>query len=323
MLYQKLLETHKLYRKFKNYPHITDDYWSSRLVEHNISPNQVSLDPETGKLLYKPLAVQLTKDKQDFLLIDKLSNKAKALKKLGHAQFAINDRDELILDIDGVRLLVETGQELEIVHEIFVLGVYNFIYDKPCIAIDIGMNTGFASLFFANRENVETVYSYEPFKATYEQALRNFALNPKLATKIKAFDYGVGAREETIVVEYDYNVKGSVGIAGIDELFKSADSSSIARAELPIKPFGEIFNGIVAAHPDKDIVAKIDCEGSEYGILDSLAENGQLEKIKIIMMEWHKKGPEPLIKNLQSAGFTIFSRLPLSDNVGSLYAVRA
>ncbi|WP_332864361.1 FkbM family methyltransferase [Pannus brasiliensis] len=292
------------------------------MVEQNISPTQVELDAKTGKLLYKPFALHLTKDKQDFLLNAKLSNKAKALKKSGNARFEISDAEELILDIDGVRLIIETGQELEIAHEIFLLGIYNFVYDKPCVAIDIGMNTGFASLFFANRQNVEVVYSYEPFKATYEQALRNIALNPRLAGKIKAFDYGVGAREETITVEYDYKVKGSVGISGIDELWKSADSSSIARAELPIKPFSEIFTGILAAHPDKDIVAKIDCEGSEYGILDSLAENGQLEKIKIIMMEWHKQGPDPLVKHLQKAGFAIFSRLPLSDNVGTLYAVR-
>jgi FkbM family methyltransferase len=323
MLYQKLLETHKLYRKIKNYPHIADDYWSSKLVEQNISPSQVNYDIQSGKLLYKPLDLHLGKEKQDFLLISKISNKAKALRNLANCKFYIDDREELIIDIDEVKLIIETGQELDIAYEIFLLGVYNFIYKKPCIAIDIGMNTGFASLFFAHRPNVKAVYGYEPFKVTYDQALRNFALNPELAEKIKAFDYGVGARDETIAVEYDYKVKGSVGVAGIDERFKPTDSSAIAREELVIKPFTQVFQGITTDYPDIDIVAKIDCEGSEYEILDALAENGQLSQIKIIMMEWHKKGPASLEKHLEEAGFIIFSRLPRSTNVGTLYAIRS
>ncbi|MFM7278047.1 MAG: FkbM family methyltransferase, partial [Microcystis aeruginosa] len=206
--------------------------------------------------------------------------------------------------------------------EIFLLGVYNFLYDQPCVAIDIGMNTGFASLFFANRANVKAVYSYEPFKATYDQALRNFALNSNLAEKIKAFDYGVGARDEVIQVEYDYNVKGSVGIYGIDNQLKPFASKETATADLILKPFTDVFKGITSDYPDSDIVAKIDCEGSEYEILDSLAATGQLGQIKIIMMEWHKKGPDALVKHLQDFGFIIFSLMPRSKSVGTLYAIK-
>jgi FkbM family methyltransferase len=322
MLYQKLLEAYKFYRKQRNYPHIPDNAWRNLLVDNNISPAYVDYDPRSGKLLYKPFGLKLKRDKQDFLVNSKISNKARALQKLTGSKFYIDNNEELIIDIDDVKMIIETGQDLEIVHEIFLLGIYNFLYQEPCVVIDIGMNTGFASLFFARRENVQAVYAYEPFKVTYDQAIRNFALNPKLGEKIKAFDYGLGARDETIAVEFDYNVKGSVGISGIDELFKSSDTSSIVKADLIIKPFTDVFRSILAAHPDTAIVAKIDCEGAEYEIFDSLAENGQLEKIKIIMMEWHKKGPDPLVKHLQDAGFIIFSRLPRSTNVGTIYAIR-
>jgi FkbM family methyltransferase len=322
MLYQKLLEAYKFYRKQRNYSHIPDKAWRNLLVDNNISPNYVEYETRTGKLLYKPFGVKLDREKQSFLVNSRVSNKARALQKLAGSKLYLDNHGELIIDVDDVKMIVETGQDLEIVHEIFLLGIYNFLYNQPCIAIDIGMNTGFASLFFAHRENVQAVYAYEPFKATYEQAIRNFALNPKLAAKIKAFDYGVGARDETIAVEFDYNVKGSVGISGIDDLFKSGDSSAIVKADLIIKPFTDVFRSILDAHPDGAIVAKIDCEGAEYEILDSLAENAQLEKIKIIMMEWHKKGPDPLVKHLQDAGFIIFSRLPRSTNVGTIYAIR-
>jgi hypothetical protein len=83
-----------------------------------------------------------------------------------------------------------------------------------------------------------------------------------------------------------------------------------------------VFKGITSDYPDIDIVAKIDCEGSEYEILDSLAATGQLGQIKIIMMEWHNKGPDALVKHLQDFGFIIFSRMPRSKNVGTLYAIK-
>ncbi|NCR17719.1 MAG: FkbM family methyltransferase [Microcystis aeruginosa LL13-03] len=276
------------------------------MAEHNINPNYVEYDTKSGQLFYKPLGISLSKNKQDFLLGSKVFNKANALKSLADCKFYIDEQQELIIEIDGVKLIIETGQDLDIAHEIFLLGVYNFLYDKPC----------------ANRANVKAVYSYEPFKATYDQALRNFALNPNLAEKIKAFDYGVGDRDEIIQVEYDYTVKGSVGISGIDNQLKPFASKQTATADLILKPFTDVFKGITSDYPDIDIVAKIDCEGSEYEILDSLAATGQLGQMKIIMMEWHKKGPDALVKHLQDFGFIIFSRMPRSKNVGTLYAIK-
>jgi hypothetical protein len=39
-------------------------------------------------------------------------------------------------------------------------------------------------------------------------------------------------------------------------------------------------------------------------------------------MEWHNKGPDALVKHLQDFGFIIFSRMPRSKNVGTLYAIK-
>jgi len=124
MLYQKLLDAHKRYRQFKTYPHIADQYWSSQLAEHNISPNYVEYDAKSGQLFYKPLGVSLSKNKQDFLLGSKVFNKANALKSLANCKFYIDEQQELIIEIDGVKLIIETGQDLDIAHEIFLLEVY-------------------------------------------------------------------------------------------------------------------------------------------------------------------------------------------------------
>ncbi|MDV3000835.1 MAG: hypothetical protein N5P05_002441 [Chroococcopsis gigantea SAG 12.99] len=322
MFYRKLLQTHKIYRKFKTYPNIGSDYWKDKLAQYEVSPQKVEYDPTTGKLFYKPLGIYLTPNKHDFLLSQTSVYKINGLKNLSGCEFTIDHDEKLIIKIDNTELYIENPQELEIAHEIFFMEIYNFVYDKPVVVVDVGMNTGFASLYFAKRDNVIGVYSYEPFQATYAQALRNFSLNPSLESKINPFNYGVGGKEEILSVEYDYSVKGSIGIEGIAGQYKNSVSKNIVKENLTIKPFSEVFTDILVQHPGVEIVAKIDCEGSEYEIIKCLAANNLLHQIKIILMEWHYRGPDTLVEQLQKVGFVCFSRLPHSKNVGSIYAVR-
>ncbi len=322
MFYKKILETHRVYKKIKTYPHIQNDYWKEKLVEHEVSPLKVEYDREQDKLFYKPLNIRLTPNKHDFILSKTSVSIANALKNLLDCQFFIDSEDQLIIKLDNTELIIGDQQELGIAYEVFLMGVYNFVYDKPLVLVDIGMNTGFASLYFAGRNNVIAVYSYEPFKATYEQALKNFSRNQALQDKIKPFNYGVGGKEETLTVEYEYSVKGSIGIQGISSQYKDSVSKNIIQETLNIKPFNEVFQKILDQYPEAEIVAKIDCEGSEYEIIQSLADNDLLKRIKIIMMEWHRQGPNSLLEELQKVGFIGFSRLPHSKNVGNIYAIR-
>jgi hypothetical protein len=71
-------------------------------------------------------------------------------------------------------------------------------------------------------------------------------------------------------------------------------------------------------------VAKIDCEGAEYEIIDSLYHSGKLNAIEAIMMEWHRDGPDHLLRVLTNAGFTVLS-CSTSDvaRQGMIYALRS
>lgn len=323
MIYDQLMQLRKHYRIFKTLQSIPDQYWAKKVVESDISPTAIELKPESEEIFLKFLNLFLTKEKHDFLLEKNSLEQAKSLIKASDAKFSIDKNKELIIDIDGIKMLIETEQEISIIREIFLTGVYNYIYNQPMVVIDIGMNTGFASLYFAAQKNVECVFGYEPFKKTYEQALRNFALNPELSKKINPFDYGLGGQAEKITVEYDYSCKASIGVGGIDENYQTHQNQSLIKEEIIIKSIDEVFQSIIHQYPEINIIAKIDCEGSEYGIINSLCSTGQLSRVKAVMMEWHKKGPEPLIECLQQSGFAIFSRLPKSKNVGMLYAVKA
>jgi FkbM family methyltransferase len=321
MIYEKLVQVHQKYQSARSFSHIPDSEWSEMLVKHEISPSHVEFDTTRQRLLFKPLNLYLDKQKHSFLLQSKTLNAVKAIYKMDNADVFLDDQDRIVIEIDQVKMSVENSQDIDVVYEVFILGVYNFVYDQPVVVLDIGMNVGIASLYFAHRSNVVGVWGYEPFKSTYQQAVENIQLNPQLSKKITSFDYGIDGEEKTITVEYDYNVKASVGVEGIDPKFQSKNAT-IIKEDMLLKSVNEIMDNVIKTYPDTEIVAKIDCEGSEYAIFEALTQGHQLEKIKIIMMEWHRKGPNILEKQLKEAGFIAFSRLPLSSNVGLIYAIR-
>jgi FkbM family methyltransferase len=309
----------KILRTFRAVP---DWYWSNKMIELGVDLGVVSFDKQSSQIFLKPLGIFLVKDKHDFLLKKSSLNLVRNLTKVAQGKFYLDDNDELNLEVDGIKLIIQNEQDLGIAKEIFVDGIYNLIYNKPVVVWDIGMNVGFASLYLAAKENVVSVFGYEPFKMTCNQAERNFDLNPNFSEKIKAFDYGIGGEEQTLTIEYNYECKASIGIWGIEKQFQTEQAESLVREEIKIKPATEILAEITRQYPNTDIVAKIDCEGSEYDIIKTLHSTGQLNQIRAIIMEWHQKGPDELVNYLQEVGFAILSRRPKSQNIGMIYAVR-
>ena len=87
-------------------------------------------------------------------------------------------RDNIHFDIsDHAKIAAHIG-------EILVDEVYSFDCTGDAIVIDIGMNRGIASLYFAAKDNILNVYAFEPFGPTRALAQRNLELNPELARKI-------------------------------------------------------------------------------------------------------------------------------------------
>ncbi|MDY6782671.1 MAG: FkbM family methyltransferase [Cyanobacteriota bacterium] len=319
-----MLKPQNAIQTLKTFRHIPDLYWSQKIAESGISLGDIKFDKTSETVFVKPLNLHVAKDKKDFFLRKKFLELAKSCIKNANAKFFVNDEKELVIDIEGIKIIIDTEQELSIIREVFVDGTYNLIYDRPTVIWDIGLNTGMSSLYFSTKENVVGIFGYEPFKMTYDQALRNIALNPEAAQKIQAFNYGVGGeKEETLMLEYNYECKASVGINGMTVDDKKNAERSFSKEEIKLKPARDILASIQSQYPDADIVAKIDCEGAEYDILEALDAEGLLGSLKGIMMEWHNKGPKPLEEKLRKSGFVIFSRRPKSKTIGAIYAVKA
>jgi FkbM family methyltransferase len=273
----------------------------------------------TNRLWNAEFGLSLHPQKHAFF--PKSINYAKALRNIAGASFTLTPADELLAHLGAITVQVQTEEDLYILIEIHVEGSYNLHSSRPAIVLDIGMNVGFASLAFAAMPNVQQVISFEPFPATFEQALANFRLNPALHAKITPVNVGIGATSRILSLEYCDAWRGSMGIDGVPDSLRAGNQ--FRQENVQIRSIHEALS-LPALNPivNTDLFAKIDCEGAEYEIIDALYTAGALPRFKAIMLEWHRKGPVPLVQQLQAAGFVLLSQSPHSKGTGMLYAFR-
>jgi len=301
---------------------IPDIYWINKILEFNLELSQFFWEKDNSSLLIKDLDLKLPKSNCfDFFL--RAMPYAKALKKSVGATFHILS-DEMYVELQGIKINVQTWEEFYILNEIFIEGVYNVCLTRPTIFIDIGMNTGFSSLFLAQKPNVLAVLGYEPIKKTFEQAMYNLTLNPELSKKIKTYNFGLGKSTECVLVDYNYSNKGSIGINGIPPWVALTSRERVEQVELPIVQANQIIDSCTSEYANVDIIAKIDCEGSEYDILESLVLHNSIKHIKGLLIEWHNacKNDE-LIQRLVGSGFEVIYLNPASSTIGMIYAFQS
>jgi len=267
-------------------------------------------------LNYKKLNLRIPKGEMEGMI--KYYPKIKALKEVSGATFSYKNK-EVEVEIAGIKCIAQTGEDFFILYEIFLEQVYNF--DMPfnnVVVMDIGMNVGLASLYFATKQSVTAIYGYEPFEPTFNQAKENIKLNAALAAKIIPNHYGLDAIARELSLDYNYYNKGSIGVLGKDF---SAGQNKI---QIQLKPIADALKAIQEKHPDAALFLKIDCEGAEYDIFDYFKNTGIPASVKMIAVEWHKKGPEALTGILKKEGFASFSLYTEeSKELGMIYAVRA
>lgn len=222
--------------------------------------------------------------------------------------------------IDKIKVKVQSPEEVFILHEVYTAGCYNItLPTNKCLVIDIGMNAGFTSLYFAGRPEVEHIYSFEPFLMTLNEARANLALNPTVANKITPYPFGLSDTDKNLEVSYNFDDKGKMGVMGADRV---GISENITSQSITLKRASTVIADLCSRHPQLPVIVKIDCEGSEYEIIDDLCNSGFPATIKAIAIEWHEKGHDKMKKQLTAAGFTVFAETPMNLRVGMMYAFR-
>jgi FkbM family methyltransferase len=227
---------------------------------------------------------------------------------------------EVIVTIDGISFYARVPDDLRFVDEIFFRSTYNFALGKDCCVIDIGTNIGLVAMTFARKDFVKQVHSFEPFKGTYSRARANLSLNPEVAAKVSAHNLGLADEDvDKMVLIHDESDSGAFSIRG---------STSGVPAAISVRNAGKVLGPIIEAAKANglSIVAKVDCEGSEFPIFETLEQHGLLAEISAFMVEWHRgwsktKTQRDLIAPLLSHGFTVFDLTGRTGN-GFFYAVK-
>lgn len=220
---------------------------------------------------------------------------------------------------DRIHFLAKNHSDYLVMWDIFGKKGWDFYCREKVVVVDIGMNIGLSCLYFANMENVEYVYGYEPFLQTYEQAVENFGRNPEqIRNKIRPANCGLTDRESRTEVSYNPLYTTNMRVDG----GKRTHSKTEEKVWVQTKSAGDEISAILKRHENGKIVLKVDCEGSEYPIFQDLKGKDILKNVYMILMETHDGREDEIKKILKAQGFVYFDNyIGGFMKLGFMYAV--
>ncbi len=156
-------------------------------------------------------------------------------------------------------------------------------FKEDDIVIDIGANIGMVSVYLAKKYPFLKIYSFEPFKASYDSFIENIKINNVPKGVIYPFNKAVTKDGRNIAMKTD-DVLNSVS-STIDFKNDKLDGGNIVKSVT----LDHIIETVLAENKQNNIkLLKMDCELSEYEILkNTKAEN--LKKIVYLSAEFHEK----------------------------------
>ncbi len=294
--------------------------FGNKMAVYNIKKNEYDILGD--KIFFKELKLEILFSKAAPIL-ERYQN-AILLSKKGGFTFFANNAGELIAKNEKVQFKINDEEELFILSEVFLEGAYNLISPtkKKIALIDVGMNVGITSLFYASKENVDKVFSFEPFKPTYSQALKNIQLNQQYAGKIEHFNFGLAKESAEIFVQYSPTQKGRMGFKGIPKS-EGNISDNVSRQLMLLKSASEEFLKIKEQLKDHFVVCKIDTEGAEYEIIDSLYNAKLLLIADVYFIEWHEIKPTAIVSKLVANNYNVVETAFSLLNSGMIYAIKS
>jgi FkbM family methyltransferase len=213
-------------------------------------------------------------------------------------------------------MILESPNNVSLVflfQEIWLDEIYNYsgyTISPGDTVIDIGANIGAFSVYAATHSSNVRVYAYEPFPeniAWLELNLKNNKI-----TNVKIFPQAVAGLSSTRILKVCSSWVGH-----------SLTPEGAASEGIPVSciTLEDIFK---SNNLQKCDLLKIDCEGSEYEILQNSTPE-TLKKVKKMVCEYHldsngKATIESLCDFLQNRSFRIDQVKPLGSDTGILFA---
>ncbi|HRP55337.1 FkbM family methyltransferase [Agriterribacter sp.] len=182
--------------------------------------------------------------------------------------------------------------DIAIFYEIFWQKVYKLPWPGDTIrgyVVDLGANTGMASLFFSAYYSIRGVYAVEADRFNMDLLLRN--LSPEIsAGRVKALHAAAFTEDTTVYMQRQ------------EKAYNTAVTSEVT--DMPVRAIS-MDTLCSMFEPDRIGLLKIDIEGSEEILFSKNTE--WLEKVNIIVMEIHGDGYRSVCETLlRTKGFVIY-----------------
>ena len=193
---------------------------------------------------------------------------------------------------------------------VWLVGDYaksGFEIDDNDTIIDVGAHIGLFALYAFQYCKKGRIYCFEPVRENYELLLTNLQMNN--VKNVFPFQTAISGKRSSSVIYLSQ-----------DESGHSMYIPSSKKLEIKTTTLKDIIDENSINRCD---LIKIDCEGAEYDIIESLPEV-YFKKIRKIVMEYHFANSKPaLIKNLidkmRSLSYLIDVR-KLTKEMGLLFA---
>ena len=226
--------------------------------------------------------------------------------------FKILRRDYVIFEThSGVKIKLRTrSTDLMALTNVWIVEEYsNFRINDNDIIIDIGAHTGLFTLYASQYCTNGIIFCFEPVEENYSILLDNIKQNN--LKNVKPFKSAVSKSESTITI---YRNKDEAGHSMFSSTSHALKVDSISLKKIIDENSMDIYDLI-----------KLDCEGAEYEIIESLPLE-YFKKISKMIIEYHFADSKPKLVNdlktkLMTASFKI-SQVSHSSDMGLLYAIK-
>jgi FkbM family methyltransferase len=175
------------------------------------------------------------------------------------------------------------------------------------VVIDIGANVGLFSLYMLKKRNCKQIYAIEPTKKAYEQLSDLLRIEPN-ASVHKLAVHNFNGKSKIKSVEDNSTISGFV-----DDVHPY-NQHKITEEEVDVIKLTDFINNNNLKHID---LIKIDIEGLEYDVIDSLSDSDLLKSNRYLI-EYHLakiKNIKKIVERFKFLGYNILNiEDPAFDN---------
>lgn len=203
-------------------------------------------------------------------------------------------------------------------YEIFVTKIYDkfFKIEEGDTVVDIGGNIGLFS-YYALCKGASKVYCFEPSPKTCNVIKSNFNFNNLIIEEAAV------SSQDGYIDFFEFN-SNSIG----SSIFSTPHLSTPENVEKITCKSINFNNYIKTNNIEKIDYFKIDCEGAEYEIIESLDEQYLTNNVNKICLEYHfnKNGKiNTILDKLKKCNFNVnfeFGDHQINDELGIIYAYK-